>query len=107
MKEKYFDTLVNFHKENIDTIDRDNVTIKSTDDVYIDDKSKINRNKTKLDVLNTHLGTVNRQGSIIYQSLLKHNGVELLFKILTSYLIIIIILLILKNRNIIKDPQIV
>ena len=67
MKEKYFDTLVNFHKENIDTIDRDNVTIKSTDDVYIDDKSKINRNKTKLDVLNTHLGTVNRQDSIIYQ----------------------------------------
>ena len=104
---KYFDTLLNFHKDDIDTIRRDNVTIKTTDNVYITDHKRLSKNKTKLSDLSTHLETVNRQGGIIYQTLLKHNGIELLFKILTSYFIIIIILLILKNRNIIKDTQIV
>ena len=104
---KYFNTLFNFHKDDIDTINRDSATINATNGVYITDTDRINKNKTKLADLNTNLYTVNRQNSILYQSLLKHNGVELTFKLLTGYFIIIIILLILKNKNIINDTNIV
>ena len=99
----YFDTLVNFHKNETRNMVVDDNTTKTGNIIYSKNKNIINNNKKVIKELDGITDTYNRQGSIVFQSLLKRNNIETFLKLLGVYLGIIIILLILKNNNMINN----
>ena len=107
LKNKYFHTLFNFHKEQTK---KNNIDKKSTgviDDIYHLNKNNLSKNNKIIKNIDQHLDTVNRQGSIILQAILKRDKLEIFLKLLVLYLVIFILLLFFKKINIIRDNNII
>ena len=105
LKTNYFNTLANFHKNETTNRILNRNTVSTGNNIYYKNKNIVNNNKNILKELDIKLDTYNRQGNIIFQSLLKRNNIETFLKLLVLYFFIIMILLILKHYNMIKNKD--
>ena len=97
--QNYFNTLVDFYKEQSKSYVVDNNTINIGDNIVDNNENQIDNNSDALIELDNDLDTVKRQSSISFDSILKRDTFEEFLKLLVIYLLLTVFFIILERKK--------
>ena len=103
LQTNYFNTLFNFHKQQSGKKIVDKKSNNVIGDIYNWNKNNLKKNDLLIKNMSENIDTIDRQGGITLNSMMKRDKMEISMKLIFLYLIIWALLLFFKKINIIKD----
>lgn len=106
LKKNYINVLSNFHKQESgkNVVDKKSTGVIGS--IFQWNKNNLTKNDKLIKNIGQNLDTVDRQGSIVLNSILRRDKMEIFLKLVLLYLIIWILLLFFKKINIINKDGI-
>lgn len=107
LQTNYFTTLFNFHKQQSGKKIVDKKSNNVIGDIYKWNKNNLKKNDIIIKNIDENIDTIDRQGGITLNGIMKRDKIEIFMKLMLLYLVIWILLLFFKKINIIRDNGII